>query len=89
MTPRSCSQCGKPAAFSVCNLLSTVAVTPRRQKCGIATLYCSVCIQRVVEFLDASEYSPLQKLGQPLSEAYTALAMACERGSDRAIESKS
>ena len=89
MTLRPCSQCGKPAAFSLCNLLSTVAITPRKQKCGIATLYCSVCIQRVVELLKSSECLPLQKLSQPLSEAYTALAMACERGFDSRTERQS
>ena len=89
MTPRSCSQCGKPAAFSLCNLLSTVAITPRKQKCGIATLYCSACIQRVAELLKVSEYSFLQNLSQPLSEAYTALASACERASDSRTGSNS
>lgn len=89
MTLRSCSQCGKPAAFSLCNLLSTVAVAPRKQKCGIATLYCSTCMQRVVELLKSSGHSPLQSLRQPLSEAYTALATACEGGSHSRTESKS
>ena len=88
MTTRSCSQCGKPAAFSLCNLLSTVAIAPRKQKCSIATPYCSACIQRVVELLKASEHSSLQKLSQPLSEAYTALAMACEHASNSRIESQ-
>ena len=78
MTPLSCSQCGKPAAFSQCNLLSTVAISPRKQKCGIATLYCSACIQCVVELLKVSEHSSLQKLSQQLSEAYTALVTLCE-----------
>ena len=89
MTLRLCSQCGKPAAFSLCNLLSTVEVAPRRQKCGIATLYCSVCMQGVVELLDASEYSPLQKLSQPLSEAYTALVALCEPDSHNKTERRS
>lgn len=71
-------ECGKPASFSLCNLLSTVAITPRKQKCGIATLYCSACIQRVVELLKASEHSSLESLSQPLSEAYTSLVALCE-----------
>jgi hypothetical protein len=45
MASRSCSQCDNPAAFSLCNLLSTVAVNPRQQKCGSAILYCFPCIQ--------------------------------------------
>jgi hypothetical protein len=89
MKLRSCSQCGNPAAFSLCNLISTVASSPRQQKCGIATLYCSTCIQRVVEFLAASGHSPLQSLSQPLSAAYTALTTACERVPDSRIEPKS
>ena len=89
MTLRSCSQCGKPAAFSMGNLLSTVAITPRRQKCSTATLYCSACIQRLAELLRTSGHSALQELSQPLSEAYTALATASERDADRRMESKS
>lgn len=89
MTLRSCSQCDAPAAFSLCNLISTVAVSPRRQKCGIASLYCSGCIQRLAELLDTSGHSALQALSQPLTEAYTALATAAERDSDGQIESKS
>jgi hypothetical protein len=89
MTLRSCSQCGNPAAFSLCNLISTVAVSPRLQKCGNATLYCSACIQRVVELLAASGHSPIQNLSQPLHEAYTALAAARVLVSDSRIERKS
>jgi hypothetical protein len=89
MTLRSCSECGNPAAFSMCNLLSTVAVTPRRQKCSVATLYCSVCIQRLARLLDASGYSAFQKLSQPLGAAYTALATASERDSNGRMERQS
>lgn len=88
MALRSCSECGKPATFSLCNLLSTVTIAPRKQKCGIAILYCSACIRRVVELLNASEHSSLHSLSQPLSEAYTALATASERDSSQ-MESKS
>ena len=89
MTLRSCSQRGEPAAFSMCNLLSTVAVTPRRQKCSTATLYCSACIQRLAELLGTSGYSALQALSQPLAEAYTALTTAREHDSDGRMERKS
>ena len=89
MSLRSCSQCGSPAAFSLCHLLSTLAVTPRKQKCSTATLYCSACIQRVVDLLETSGHSASQGLSQPLSEAYTALATASERGFDAPMESKS
>jgi hypothetical protein len=73
MNLRSCSQCGSPAALSLCQLLSTVAVTPRKQKCGIAVPYCVACIQRLAELLDLSGLLPLQKLSQSLYVAYTAL----------------
>jgi|GraSoi2013_115cm_1033766.scaffolds.fasta_scaffold193415_2 hypothetical protein len=89
MTLRSCSQCGKPATFSMCSLLSTVAVTPRRQKCGIATLYCSACIQRLAILLETSGHSALQTLSQSLIGAYTALAMPSDYASDGRMESKS
>jgi hypothetical protein len=86
MTLRSCSKCGNPAAFSLCHLISTVAVTPRKQKCGTATLFCSACIQRLVRLLESSEHSDLQPLSQPLGEAYTALVTASERDPDSRME---
>lgn len=86
MPLRSCSQCGDAAAFSLCNLISTVAVTPRQQKCGIATLFCSACIQRVVELLAISEHSPLRNLSESLSGTYTALTAAREVTTDTQIE---
>jgi len=89
MTLRSCSQCGAPAAFSLCNLISTVAASPRRQKCGVASLYCSGCIQRLAELLEAYGHSSLENLGQSLSEAYTALAISTAIPSDSRMESKS
>jgi hypothetical protein len=89
MTLRSCSQCGNAAAFSLCTLISTVAITPRQQKCGSATLYCSACIQRLVQLLAASGHSPLQSLSLPFSEAYTALADARGVVPNRRIERKS
>ena len=82
MNLRSCSQCANSAAFSLCHLLSTVAVTPRKQKCGNAIPYCSACIQRLLDLLSVSEYLALQELSQPLSEAYTALATPPEHDSD-------
>jgi hypothetical protein len=89
MTLRSCSQCGDPSTFSIRSLLSTVAVTPRRQKCGTATLYCSACIQRLAELLGTSGHSALQALSQSLTEAYTALTTAREHDSDGRMECKS
>lgn len=89
MTLRSCSQCGEPAAFSMCHLLSTVAVTPRKQKCGTAIPFCSVCIQRLLELLEVSGHSALRELSRPLSEAYTALETASMRGSDTQTERQS
>jgi hypothetical protein len=89
MTLRSCSQCGDAASFSLCTLISTVAITPRQQKCGSAILYCSACIQRVVEFLATSGHSSLQSLSEPLSSAYTALTEARRVASNSRIERKS
>jgi hypothetical protein len=89
MTLRSCSQCDNPTSFSICNLLSTVAVTPRRQKCGIAVPYCSACIQRLVGLLETSGHSALQTLSQSLSDTYTALSTASDCDSDGRMESKS
>jgi hypothetical protein len=86
MSLRSCSQCGRPAVVSLCHLLSTVGITPRKQKCGTAIPYCSACIQRLLELLRVSEHSALQELSQPLSEAYTALATLSACDSDGKTE---
>lgn len=88
MKLRSCSQCGRPAVLSLCYLLSTVAVTPRKQKCGKTSLYCSACIQRMVGLLEASGHSVLEELSKSLSEAYTALATSKRNSIDR-MESES
>lgn len=89
MNLRLCSQCGNPAVLSLCHLLSTIAVTPRKQKCGTSTLYCSACIQRLVSRLETSGHSALRELSQSLLEAYTALAAVSQRDSDGQMESKS
>ena len=89
MPLRVCSQCGNPAAFSLCNLISTVAITPRKQKCGIATLYCAACIQRVVELLATSGDSPLHNFSESLRGAYTALAATREAATDSQIKRNS
>lgn len=89
MTPRSCSQCGRPAALSFCPLLSTIAVMPRKQKCGTVTLYCSLCIQHMAGLLEASDHPVLEELSQSLSEAYTALAAESRRDSADQMESGS
>jgi hypothetical protein len=89
MNLRSCNQCGNYAAFSLCHLLSTVAVTPRKQKCGTAIPYCSACIQRLLDLLRVSEHSALRELSQSLNEAYTALETASMRCSDSHSERSS
>jgi hypothetical protein len=89
MTLRLCSQCGNRAAVSLCHLLSTVAVTPRKQKCGAAIPCCSACIQRLLALLNVSEHSALLELSKPISEAYTALETASMRCSDSHTERQS
>jgi hypothetical protein len=89
MALRSCSQCGSPAALSLCHLLSTVVVTPRRQKCATSTLYCVACIQRLVGLLETSSHSALEELSKPLNEAYTALTAVPKCDPDGQMESES
>lgn len=70
MTPKSCSQCGRPADLSVCFLVSTVGQSPRTQKCSGSVLLCKTCIRALDAQLES--VSP-PSLIQSLRTAYTAL----------------
>lgn len=70
MTTKSCSQCGHPADFSVCCLVSTVGQSPRTQKCSSSVLLCQACIRA---WDVQSEPVSLSSLIQSLRAAYTAL----------------
>ena len=68
---RSVCRCGTPAAYSICMLVSSLGISPRRQKCGVARPFCAACIQKLLH-----EQWPDQALNvqQSLREAYTGVA---------------
>ena len=70
MKPALCS-CGARAEFSICVLISTLGVRPRRQKCGRGQLFCAVCIQRLIakQWMECTG-----AVQQSLRTAYTAIA---------------
>jgi hypothetical protein len=71
MKRKLCSECGDDAAISLCQILSTVGTTPRKQRCTTATAFCAACLQSRVKLL---RRLGLQGLHKPLGEAFTALA---------------
>jgi len=68
---KHCSRCARPASLSLAQIVSTIGVSPRRQKCGEAVLLCTACIQSLELLLAASPFSTLSKA---LIEAYTSIA---------------
>ena len=75
MQKRLCSECGEIAEVSLCQILSTIGRTPRRQRCSISTSFCAPCLQGRIKLLRRLGLHGIQK---PLSEAFTTLADACE-----------
>ena len=70
MKPSPC-RCGARAEYSVCVLVSTLRVRPRRQKCGRAEAFCATCIQKLMSGQWSLEAFGIQK---SLRDAYTAIA---------------
>jgi hypothetical protein len=69
MKPSLCS-CGERAEFSICVLVSTLGVRPRRQKFGGAQVSCAACIQRLVAERWMQSAGAVQ---EALTSAYTAI----------------
>lgn len=67
---KPCLQCGSPAQFSLCIVISTLGVSNRRQKCTKARSLCASCLQRVFTI-----GAPCSSAGiaEALGEAYRAL----------------
>jgi hypothetical protein len=74
MQKKLCSECGSEAEVSLCQIISTVGRSPRKQRCGVAVAFCGPCLQGRVKLLRRSGLLGIQK---PLSEAFTALAGEC------------
>ena len=64
-----CRECGVAAQFTLCMLVSTLGVSPRRQKCTKSVPICSACIQAFSVRLGKLPSG----LVAPLNEAYTEL----------------
>ena len=71
MKPLLC-RCGARAQYSVCVLVSTVGLRPRRQKCGRAQAFCTACIQRLLQERGGMEASGIR---ESLRQAYTTIAV--------------
>ena len=71
MVAKLCSQCGTPADFSVCYLLSTIGRAKRQQKCTASVPFCGLCFRRLLSQLATAAPASLVR---PLSAAYTAMA---------------
>ena len=80
MQKKSCSECGEPAEVSPCQIVSTVGRAPRQQRCSRATAFCTACFAARIDLLRGVGLDGIQ---QPLSDAFTALAITCEMGLPR------
>jgi len=67
---RPVCSCGEPAEYSLCVLVSTLAVRPRRQKCGRARLLCAACMR---ELVNNQCHHAASGVLESLRSAYTAL----------------
>lgn len=59
--------CGQPASYSLASVLSTLGVSPRRQQCSAAVLFCDSCIHELCD------YALPPQLQNALEDAYTAI----------------
>jgi len=76
-----CENCGQPAAFSVCAVISTIGSVPRRQKCTTSLRFCGPCLQRLGR-VDAGMSS--LALSGVMQTAFTALTSTSAGGTDPA-----
>jgi hypothetical protein len=82
---RSICLCGVSAAYSICVLVSSLGVSPRRQKCGVARPFCAACIQKLFSerWLDQA-----RNVQESLREAYTEVAEQLRAESHPQLASK-
>jgi hypothetical protein len=59
--------CGEAAQYSVASVISTLGVSPRRQQCSPAVLFCNGCIHELCD------YALPPQLRIALDDAYTAI----------------
>jgi hypothetical protein len=82
MRKKLCSECGEIAEVSLCQILSTVGRTPRRQRCSMSTSFCAPCLQGRIKRL---RRLGLHDIHKPLSEAFTTLPHGCEMRLSRPV----
>lgn len=70
---KQCRCCLKPAQFSLAFVISTIGVSPRRQKCSSILLLCENCIRELCERLAPTSIA----LCDALRNAYTTLNCDC------------
>lgn len=88
MTAKQCARCGRQAIASVCLHVSTVGISPRRQKCGTATLFCDSCIR---DFYGVLRVGSPQPFYEAATGAYTRIfgsAGISTRGRSPSIQRK-
>ena len=72
MITKRCSLCSQPAQYSLASVVSTVGVSPRRQKCSSIVLLCDGCMRELCERL-----APVSsEMREALKRAYTAMNSA-------------
>lgn len=65
---KACTRCSLEAELSVVCVVSTVGITPRRQKCSPAVLFCHQCMQDLLARRGRLVTGQLQK---SVNAAYT------------------
>ena len=82
---RSVCDCGAPAVYSICVLVSSLGISPRRQKCGVAQPFCTACIQKL---FTQQRIDDARRVQESLEQAYTAITEHLRAESDPQLASK-
>ncbi len=68
---KPCVHCERPAAFSVCTVISTLGIPGRRQTCTASLPFCSSCLQRVGAEGEGNLARPIREALQTALRALT------------------
>jgi hypothetical protein len=74
MESKLCSECGEVAQVALCQMVSSLGHSPRKQRVGKSTAFCAPCLQSRIRLQRRLGLHSIQK---PLDEALTALAEDC------------
>ena len=64
---KRCSNCHRPALFSLVGIISTLGVSKRLQKSSPAILFCDACLQELCQRICSDAFS------EAVNSAYTEL----------------